>query len=80
MKRYTRENCSYSFVELEPIVIKGLDSVPLKTFRRFAGKSMWWILSYIEKDLSQEQLAYTKMMYSSHCCEYRKDKGQLHSI
>lgn len=66
VKRYTRENCSYSFAELEPTVIKGLDSVPLKSIWRFAGKSMRWILSYAEKDLSPEQLAYTKMVYSSY--------------
>ena len=79
VKRYTRENCSYTFAELEPTVIKGLDSVPLKTIRRFAGKSMRWILSYAERDLTPEQLAYTKMVYSSHRREYRKDKGQFQS-
>ena len=76
VKKYTRGNCSYSFAELENTVIKGLDSVPLKTIRRFAGKSMRWILSYAKKDLSPEQLAYTNKVYSSHRREYRKDKGK----
>jgi len=75
VKSYTCENCSHSFVELEPTVIKGLDSVPLQTIRWFAGKSMRWILSYAEKDLSPEQLAYTRKLYKSHRQEYCSDKG-----
>jgi len=39
VKRYTRENCSYSFQELESTVLAGLDSVSLETIRRFAMKS-----------------------------------------
>ena len=77
VKRYTRENCSYSFAGLEPTVVKGLDSVSLKTIRRFANKSMRWILSYAGKDLTPEQLAYTQKVYTSNRREYRKDKGQV---
>ena len=77
VKRYTRENCSYSFAGLELTVVKGLDSVSLKTIRRFANKSMRWILSYAEKDLTPEQRKYTQKVYTSHRREYCKDKGQV---
>ena len=41
VKRCTRENCNYSFAELEPTVLAGLESVTLHTIR-----SRRWIDSY----------------------------------
>jgi len=46
LKRYTRENCRYSFQELEATVLKGMDSVELKTIRRFAMRSKRWMMAY----------------------------------
>ena len=46
VKRYTRENCIYSFV-LEDTVNAGLNSVSLTTIRRFANLSRRWIDAYI---------------------------------
>ena len=45
LKRYTRENCKYSFV-LEDTVKAGLNSVSLTTIRRFANRSRRWIDAY----------------------------------
>src|SRR5258705_13237076 len=39
LKRYTRENCKYSFSELEATVFAAMNSVELKTIRRFADRS-----------------------------------------
>jgi transposase len=47
VKRYTRANCQYSFPELEKILFVALDSVELKTIRRFAARSKRWMMAYI---------------------------------
>ena len=44
--RYTRENCNYSFAELGPTVLAGLESVSLRMIR-LANRSRRWIDSYI---------------------------------
>jgi hypothetical protein len=46
LKRFTRDNCRY-FPELEPTVLQAMDSVDLRTIRRFAMRSKRWMLSYI---------------------------------
>ena len=71
VKRFTRENCTYSFSDLESTVETALDSVPLITIRRFANKSMRWIISY-DTGLSPEELALTQKQYTSHRRDYRK--------
>ena len=65
VKRYTRENCNYSFKELEETIEKGLDSVPLKTIRRFAGRSKRWMDAYAD-GLSPEQIRFMEKVYRSH--------------
>ena len=54
VKRYTRENCYYSFAELEPTVLAGLESVSPRTIQRLANRSRRWSDSYI-KGLSDKQ-------------------------
>jgi len=39
VKRYTRERCKYSFSELEKTVLEAINSVSIKTIRRFADRS-----------------------------------------
>jgi hypothetical protein len=59
VKRYTRENCRYSFTELEKTVLEGLNVVDIKTIRRFADRSKRWLMAYIN-GLSEEQRAYAE--------------------
>ena len=47
VKRYARENCYYSFVDLEDSVKAGLNLVSLTTIWRFANWSRRWIIAYI---------------------------------
>jgi len=70
VKRYTRENCKYSFTELEKTVMEGLNTVDIKTIRRFADRSKRWLMAYID-GLSTEQRAYAEKEYKSHRREYR---------
>ena len=65
VKRYTWENCNYSFKELEERIEKGLDSVPLKTIRQFAGRSKRWMDAYAD-GLSPEQIRFMEKVYRSH--------------
>ena len=69
VKRYTRENCTYSFSDLEKTLETALDSVSLITIRRFANKSMRWIISY-HQGLSEEEKALTMKQYTSHRRDY----------
>ncbi|KAF8243258.1 hypothetical protein K440DRAFT_530788, partial [Wilcoxina mikolae CBS 423.85] len=65
VKRYTRENCNYSFAELEGTVRHGLDSVSLDTIRRFANRSRRWIDSYIS-GLNKRQKEFVETVEASH--------------
>ena len=65
VKRYTRENCNYSFLELEHTVRAGFDSVSLRTIRRFANRARRWIDAYIG-GLNEKQQAFVEMQKSSH--------------
>ena len=65
VKRYTRENCNYSFVDLKDTVKAGLDSVSLTTIRRFANRSRRWIDAYID-GLNDRQQAFVEGQEGSH--------------
>jgi hypothetical protein len=65
VKRYTRENCNYSFAELERTIRRGLDSVSLVTIRRFANRSRRWIDSYIS-GLDECQQGFIESAEASH--------------
>jgi hypothetical protein len=65
LKKFTRENCKYSFVELEKTVLQAMDSVSLKTIRRFADRSKRWMMAYIN-GLTEEQRSYAEKQYKSH--------------
>jgi hypothetical protein len=71
LKRYTRENCKYSFLELEKTVMAAMDSIDVKTIRRFADRSKRWMMAYIN-GLSEEQRTYAEKQYKSHRREYRE--------
>ena len=71
LKRYTRENCKYTFSELEPTVLEAMDSVKLKMVRRFAMRSKRWMLAYIN-GLTEEQRAFAEKAYQSHRREARR--------
>jgi hypothetical protein len=71
LKRYTRENCQYSFSELEKTVLEAMKSVSLKTIRRFAMRSKRWMLAYIN-GLTEEQRAFAEKAYRSHRWEARR--------
>ena len=72
LKRYTRDNCKYSFPELESTVREGMDNVGLKSIRRFAMRSKRWMLAYMN-GLTEEQRRYTGHVYQSH----RRENGQV---
>jgi hypothetical protein len=71
LKRYTRANCKYTFTELEKTVIEAMDSVELKTIRRFAMRSKRWMMAYMN-GLTEEQRAFAEKKYRSHRRETRK--------
>ncbi|RPB06531.1 hypothetical protein P167DRAFT_497490 [Morchella conica CCBAS932] len=70
VKRYTRENCSYSFSKLEETIWEGLESVSLKTIRRFANRSRRWVQAYAD-GLTKEQKVFADKQYRSHRREYK---------
>ena len=65
VKRYTRENCNYSFLDLEHRVGAGFDSVPCNTIRRFANQSRRWIDAY-NGGLDERQQASAEKQEGSH--------------
>ena len=65
VKRYTRENCNYSFAELEPTVLAGLEPVSLRTIQRLANRSRRWIDSYIN-GLNDKQKEFIQRQEKSH--------------
>ena len=71
LKKYTRDNCKYSFLELEKTVYEAMDSVSLKTIRRFAERSKRWMMAYIN-GLTQEQREFAEKQYKSHRREYHQ--------
>jgi hypothetical protein len=71
LKRYTREHCKYTFSEFEKTVLDAMDSVDIKTIRRFADRSKRWLMAYIN-GLTEEQRAFAEKEYKSHRREYRR--------
>jgi transposase len=71
LKRYTRDNYKYSFPELEPTVLQAMESVSIKTIRRFAMRSKRWMLAYMN-GLTEEQRAFSEKVYRSHRREARR--------
>jgi len=65
LTRYARTNCRYSFSELEKTVISAMNSVELKTIRRFADRSKRWVMAYIN-GLTMEQREFSEKQYKSH--------------
>ena len=65
VKQYTRANCQYSFPELEKILFVALDSVELKTIRRFAARSKRWMMAYIN-GLTVGQREYAEKQCKPH--------------
>ena len=65
VKRYTRENCNYSFVDLEDTIKAGLNSISLTAIRRFANRSRRWIDAYID-GLNDWQQAFVEGQEGSH--------------
>ena len=70
-KPYTREHCKYPFSELEKTVLEAINSVDIKTIRRFADRSKRWLMAYIN-GLTEAQRAYAEKEYKSHRREYRQ--------
>jgi len=71
LKRYTREKCKYSFIELQKTIYKAMQLVDLKTIRRFAMQSKRWMVAYMN-GLTEEQRNYAKKQYKLHSHETRK--------
>ena len=71
LKRYTRENCKYSFAELEGVVDAAMESVSLQTIWGFAERSKVWMAAYIE-GLTEEQRAYAEKQYKSHQRQFQQ--------
>jgi hypothetical protein len=70
LKKHTRDNCKYSFSELEKTVLEAMDTMSLVTIGRFAMRSNRWMLSYIN-GLTEKQRKYTEHVYRSHRRETR---------
>jgi hypothetical protein len=65
LKKYTCDNCKYTFPELEKTVLVAMDLVSLITIRRFAERSKRWMMAYMNS-LTEEQRAYAEHKYKSH--------------
>ena len=66
-KRYTRENCNYSWPSLQKNSSKVLDSIPLITIRKFARKS-WRYMDIYQKGITGKlaEFAVNHIVVKSH--------------
>ncbi len=64
-KRYTRNNCDYSFKSLERTVPEALNYVPLEQIRRYSRHS-WRFMDAYRKGLTGTAALYAVKKYKSH--------------
>ncbi|CAB4477291.1 unnamed protein product [Rhizophagus irregularis] len=64
-KRYSRENCNYSWEGLQRVVPESLDSVTLITIRKFSRKC-WRYMDLYRKGIDGKLVEYAVKKYKSH--------------
>jgi hypothetical protein len=64
-KKYTRENCDYTFKSLEKTVPLALNSVSLEKIRKFARRS-WRFMDAYRNGLTGVEALYAVKRYKSH--------------
>ncbi|CAB4429756.1 unnamed protein product [Rhizophagus irregularis] len=64
-KRYSRENCDYSWEGLQKMVSESLDSVTLITIKKFSRKC-WRYMDLYRKGIDRKLVEYVVKKYKSH--------------
>jgi hypothetical protein len=67
VKKYTRDNCDYTFKGLEKTVPEALNSVSLEQIRKYARYS-WRFIDAYRKGLTGSRALYAVKKYKSHRC------------
>jgi transposase len=65
-KEFTRNNCDYSFEELQKIVPLALDDIELFTIRKFYNHCWRYMRAYKDGNLTPYQVEWAIKKYSSH--------------